>query len=616
MIIEHHPLTLLFKAPLFTGPVTTGLPSTCCPISSAAGSPGDRLPRLKRFRVVPILRALCVMLLCGSPALLLVGCSKRQEAAVSSSAPSLFDRPIAAYVPGSALGVVIAVSDSQGAELVRRTPWGGGQQGYFQQIFDRATQSSPDDARKIKVFLEAARKAGIGALAPDQKSSLREYVLFGGVQPNSKVPEFGIYAFASAGADSTVVAASFKSAFVEEHFKVTEESFAGGGRGYSVAAADAGAVDTTFYVGALKDRLAVTSSRALTEAFLTDTKSSWIQEVRKTEAFKVATRDFTSGPEQFAVAYVDLNRGVRTITELIPADTRSQVNASNLPIDSIAFEGRFKDTLTYRLACGVAPRNPDQKGILTQLVAGSEQGALLTMPQGGSFYLTVNGQVFRSLRNALLKESQVADAMKIYEKELSLIDSIENVGFSVRNARAGSPFPDILLSAKSSRAAELQTLVKEKIVSGVAQSGMQGMSFLTKQVKNVPTSYMNSPLGVGVYLAVSGGNLLATSSELALEDQIEVSSGKTSFVSSLSPNSQKVFSTAHTLGAMHIDYGRGVELVEGVQGSFAMFTGGQAMVDRATLDEFRKLGTLSGSVAIQDGLLSLVVSADPPSAVR
>jgi hypothetical protein len=111
---------------------------------------------------------------------------------------------------------------------------------------------------------------------------------------------------------------------------------------------------------------------------------------------------------------------------------------------------------------------------------------------------------------------------------------------------------------------------------------------------------MLSPLGVGVFVGSLGNTIFMTTSESMAYSIVEISSQKTT---SLLSASADLAGVASITGYLH--FGRLHEMLTSLQGTLAMFTGGEAGFDASQFADIKELGTLTLNVAADDKAIKL-----------
>lgn len=144
--------------------------------------------------------------------------------------------------------------------------------------------------------------------------------------------------------------------------------------------------------------------------------------------------------------------------------------------------------------------------------------------------------------------------------------------------------------------------VKSSIAA--AAEGMPLSPWQDKEIAGAKSSFMSTPLGIGLYIAqpADSTSLLLASSERAVKDAIVAAKAG----SSATGLAQKHIDGTDGFLAYRINFGELSNLVDSVKGNLAMFMGGSGELDKQlSTEEMRKLGPQAGIVGFKDGVIRL-----------
>ncbi len=111
----------------------------------------------------------------------------------------------------------------------------------------------------------------------------------------------------------------------------------------------------------------------------------------------------------------------------------------------------------------------------------------------------------------------------------------------------------------------------------MASGGMPSMGWQTKDLQGISAEYMQSPLGVGVYLATKGSLVGVGSSEAMLTELFPAAPRTQPLMASLSSSGQ--------LFGAYLDFPGVAAFLESLSQTLMLFTGGQQGKEGAPDDE-------------------------------
>lgn len=185
------------------------------------------------------------------------------------------------------------------------------------------------------------------------------------------------------------------------------------------------------------------------------------------------------------------------------------------------------------------------------------------------------------------------------------LSTINEVGLSVMQGSADALFPVVSFYFASSDAPKLGSSLKALVSNAGKSFGVTIPAWEDTAVDGIATSSFMAPLGIGVVIGIKDNTVVLTSAKQGIKLVSETISGQSkSLIDSMKNRSGFV---SGYLNADKIAY-----LIETVQGNLSMFTGGKSRFDRGSLDEIRKLGTVSLIGGFEgERVIKIGVSAEP-----
>ena len=150
-------------------------------------------------------------------------------------------------------------------------------------------------------------------------------------------------------------------------------------------------------------------------------------------------------------------------------------------------------------------------------------------------------------------------------------------------------FPDLYLILSSNDPHPLFEKVKDGLQEAIS-AHIPMSNWLEKESEGIHMHYVNSPLGVGVYVAAGKKGVYITTSEEGLKKLVKQNEAIQS--SNTSPVTEAVRSpdTLNLLISGSIDFQKIGHIAEELQGSFAMFTGGAQYLSNEQLVAIKSVG--------------------------
>ncbi len=559
-----------------------------------------------------IMRLVGVLAFCCFVSLFVLSCTKSNEPAASSGGASLFDAEVLRKLPDNA--VAFLAFDTQGAPFMRfkQSAWGKAANTSFSQAISKL--GSDAASADVEPFVEALSVTNFVSLDPSKPDTVRQGVLFVSAAKSAEQKlDWGIVLLASRGTDLTAKLPELEAIFKRKGMNVNPENV-GSTKGFSLL--PVGAKKPT-YVLATSEQLAIAQSKELLSSMFSGTALGGFDKLRITPQFIKATTSLPSAG-QFFVGYADVvpfgkifEQDIKNVAASQGAvSDADQVKMDKSPVEAIAFSRSMTENLSDALVVAINAKDEAQKKIFAAIEAPQGGKVSDKVPADSAIFIALDGRLLSTIKNTVVEDLLAGQPLP---PMIKLVDSVKAFGIAVRNASAASPFPELLLTLQSDNSAEIKAVIKESLTMALASNpAMSGPSWNAKDVNGTSLDYVTTPFGVGAYIGTLKDTLLIGSSEQIVADSVSAANGSTASLGGSTPS----LGRAQGLGVAYADFSRLVAMIESVQGSLAMFTGGRPVVDPAQTASMRELGTVVASAKYENNLLKFESSYLAPAGAR
>lgn len=527
---------------------------------------------------------------------LVIGCS-RQGGGAGSETPQTFlnEFRLSKRVPPTAFAAILGSNSSEAAKKYHASPWGKSPSGWSQKIAESLPSDGNNARQQFTQVIKALESAGVmkdGALSSE---AVKEYAIVGALDKVRHRVEFGFLAETSSADVSSAVLAKLKEV---PGFESTD-----GGKTlqstFKARGSDSDA--TSLYLTHDKEFLFVSTAPALLQQLTNNAETTWHTSMQNDALLADALKKLPRRGAPLSVGLVNL-------TELVsefPTQDGSKVRS---PFSRLVFSAQMADAAHFVGAVTVDPQELESPWV-TSLRSAKRMDSYSMVPGDAVGVVSLQTALFKTLHEAMMPymgPEQQAKAAPL----ASALQDVVGATVAVRGARGASPFPELLVAIEAKDAPALQAQLGGMLGALAAGGGLPLSPLQTKQLAGQEVQYLMTPLGVGLFLTAKEGKVLATSSEGFITDVIG-GNGKP-LSGTLTSTSKGLATKEGQLGSLFIDYTKGVEMVEGLQASLAMFTGGAAQVDSSSLAPFREMGTTTAVVYMdRDAVMTEMVHERP-----
>jgi hypothetical protein len=545
----------------------------------------------------------------------LVACSKDggEQQRAKDAGPTI-SQTLLESVPAGALVVNTFDLSSPGYQKIKAGPYKKFLQRFQQSpLASLSGDPSLPEAKALVAIVSAAQEA---RLLPSYDSTTPEVVqgLVGfittspattaGATPHT---EIAYYFKGAAGADLTERLSALAAALEKSGLTVERSSRDGLSR-LTVKLpsdnSDGSTIIGTLHAFASKDKLAVASSEGFAlRFFAAPTSDTFIQSPQ----FRAAAEFLPIGSDTLVgMSYLDLKNIGSSIASSIPETEREQFVAGikALPVEGVVGYLEMRDVPVLKYAAPLAAQSPEQQQVIQSLQMAKAPALFGSSPANPVILLSLDGGLVQRLKQAALQGMPDAPSTPIVQ-QLSMLDGLSNIGLGIANSSGASPFPEVFLLGNSDKAAAVAKNLQSLAQSLTASSGVPSTPWQQKTIGGVAVDYMLSPFGIGIYVGAIGSTVFVASSEGMVNAILDASTTK---APSLAP-------TLEGLGkngviSAHLNFARLYDLITAVQGTLAMFTGGQG-VNAAEYEGLKDLGSLSAMITTDVKAVHLEARLNP-----
>jgi hypothetical protein len=303
----------------------------------------------------------------------------------------------------------------------------------------------------------------------------------------------------------------------------------------------------------------------------------------------------------FTYGFFDAVAGLKIIEGAVPAGA-APVDAAQFhkSFESLAFARTSSDGLSDYLWIGL-PAGAVTPEVEKVLGGGGAHPGIQRIVPGAVLATSIDGAVAKAIKAVTLPppgDGTQAPSMPFIDS----LDALQGVTLAVRNASGASPFPELVLELTSSDAPRLKESLKVALGALSAGGGLPLGSWQSKKVGGIDVDFMASPIGIGIFLAATRNGIVVSTSEGVFAD-IERGAFAKEVPARFEHQAFAEDKAPLVLGFLSGQ--RLAALIESVQTSLAMFTGGQSLVDQPTLESVRALGSIGMAATYRDGAVRL-----------
>lgn len=534
-----------------------------------------------------------LFIVCTLYILPLVSCSKKDastKASRKTGALAILDLPLVDRIPATTTAIVVFDLKSSAYQEYRKSQWFDGAS-YSDQLEQALTSMTASD--KGHAFFTWLKQAEfLDGTKPDLH--IEHAVGFADIQNK----EAGFYAQVPEKVDLDSQIKSLQVSLNSEGVAVEQLNFDGvSGISATLTARDGSS--HTIFIAAKNHRLAIGNSAAVVSGLFSARENSGPSTLRKSEAFKLALKELPARDRLIQFSYLNVEDLVSKAHQLPDGDKISQaLSGAEVPFSSAIFATRMDGSFTNSIALPFRKNLKDKQRWKPFINPDSQNSILTAAPASALFLLRVHGQLLKSYGPAL----KAAPLPMISQDPLinSLISSVDDLGLGITNLPGGALFPSLFVLASSTRSDSLKTEIKGKL--NPQALGVPASNWQTREINGVPVDFSMSPLGIGAFLVSHDGTLLVGSSDKVVKESLSALAEKKKSILNGVPESARSYITSGTepLVLLYLDLAGISGLMQGLEGSLAMFTGGASGLDPETIERVRSFGLVLASAGVTE----------------
>lgn len=563
----------------------------------------------------------------------LTGCSKgsdQQPSAAKSQGLTLLQDPLLKKLPPST--AIFSIFDASGAAYqgVKKTPWMKATgTGSLQQVIDQIKSSGASESslKTVQALYETVQKLGLLSATGESTvdTVMSRSVGFFALAPQDEVPvEAGLYLTAAPGVSLKSKLQLLEQALGEMDLLVSAQKIGGvdGLVAKIPGVPEAMTARAAIYVAATDSLMAISSSKSGAESLFSSAETDTLQNMQRSPEFQKAATAVNSAVPCMSFTFMDLKK-ISALAETmgLPAAGPSGVREfepKDIPIDAIAMQQGFGTQLITAISASVSGRTDTQTKVLQALEGSSLPLSMARLPSDTAIAFAFDTKFISKLEDVVKSFSpdKAAEAAAAFQQAKPL----QGITFGLKNGDGSSPIPDLFVVIDATNRDALGSMAEGLMGQGMAgATGQSAMQWSAKEIEGVPTKFINTMFGAGVYLGSPKGSnsLLISSSERAIKELIAASSGARPGIAASLSAPLKANLAPQKLISLYANLPQLGSLLDSAKSSLAMFTGGSAELDDA-LDSTRlkKLGLITGSVSYANGLFLLESVMDGPQGAR
>jgi|GEM_PF-3912369 len=554
-------------------------------------------------------------------------CKRGEESSNSTSplsvtaSPNLVNHALLTEAPKGTFGFWTYENNSEAAQKLRASPWNAG----GNQRFIKAMQSGAD--QPLKPLFDAMERAGIIDADPTKAPKFERVVIFGSQLDAASEPQLSSVGIALPGIDLAQSVQKLKSelsapGMLPPGLTLSDATVDGTPafqlswqvqaiQPTSVAPSDANAAPTAtnlsvYIVGKDKRLVASTSPEAAASLLKGGATGGGVAELTSSPGFMRVTQGMTLNTDTLSFAYLDANRSLAALTKLGPLLFGSEFgipNTSNSPVESLAASASFDQALEGGLQVSFTPRNESQSSTLKRLATASQNGSLQAISSSVTAAIMIDGRLLQEVFSGAKASGQLPpEALAA----LAPLEGVRGLAIALKNppANTAAMYPELVLVVDSATSDKLEAAIKDQLNAVVASGQAPITPMQQSTVEGVPVNFVQSMIGIGAYLANSSPNVIIASSQTGVGDAITASTkSKDRLVDALSAKARTTILETSPLLMAHINFAQAAQMVEGLQGTLAMFTGGKPLMEPEALADLRKFGVVDAGVVLKGDVL-------------
>ncbi len=537
------------------------------------------------YRTLKLLTASFAAML---PLLFVVGCSKKEE----KKDTIVLQSDILKKLPASTYGFITWDTSSKAYERFQTSFASMSNQKWFEGLLTDLAEFEKSSTKKITPILQWLAREGFIQLAPNQKNSIARGLAFFEMKQDVPIPAIGLYTEGENNVDLSKKLTSFQSLLKQEGVESKPYS-SSGIDGFEVMLKEATPTDeTTFslFFAADKKRFIAASSTPLLHNLFQEGDGAGINAIRSSEQYKKVMAELPERGNELSFAFLNIQGLLQRVAPLLPVSPEEAKQLNQIPVDALAASSQMNETFVSNIGV-LFNQGLNSFGNMKKALSSTQSWSPLNNhPKNAVFALSLSETVLKTIQEIALSQETDPQKKALMASQMESMGDIKSINLSILQGDAASFLPGLIVSAHTPKQQELFDMIRGTLGALTAGGGMPTSGWQKTNIENTDVDYMMSPMGVGAYLAKHGDSLLVTTSQPAMMAALKAKAGKETLQASLSKQDTKPLSGTSPLVATYLDAESLASLVQQMQGSLAMFTGGQNPVQPDQIEQIRQMG--------------------------
>lgn len=560
----------------------------------------------------------------------LVGCSKEEQKSAPASNASSSAQPDSAakssevaksnspvdmakslleLVPKETVGFMVFQGKHPAYAQYKSSPWGSGSSNWSSMMksANPETQQVTEMLKRLGFDLEDKNTF-------DKVLSEAAFFVAPPVSGETK-PAIGVVFKPDSGFKLDDFLAKVKQEVVAGNAKVKVEDVkigdAAGLRFEDSADGGAGANPMKEFFVASKGGLGVVStSKKAIEGVITASAGT-LPDIVSSPNFLKASSGMPSNESRFGTVFFDFEKFFAQAEKFGGTELAAKMKQNPFPVKAVSLAMAMDESPKTEFRMIYDDNSPQSREWFSTLASSPSESVLAAVSDKPLFFLSIDGQTIQKLKEKYL--GQLGPQAAMLKPQLAALDGVSRIAFAAKSAGPGQsmlPIPEILVVAEAKEPAKLSAVV-EQLVGPAVSGGMPGMQWQSSTENGVAVRALQSPMGMGAFLASSKNMFVLASTKGQLSSALKnVSDAGGAFSKSLSSPVQQVLAKQATIGNLYVNFSEVASALESVGGMLSMFApqgndAAQQFLSPENLQALRKMGSVVASVTVDPGVINV-----------
>ncbi|MCB0332556.1 MAG: hypothetical protein KDD55_03590, partial [Bdellovibrionales bacterium] len=522
------------------------------------------------------------------PLFFVVGCSKKEE----KKSEAVLQSNILKKLPASTYGFLTWDTTTDAYKKFQSSFASASSKAWFDDLLSELAEmeKTSQQSQKVTPILRWLSNEGFIQLSPGQNNSIARGLLFFEIKQDAPLPALGLYTEGQQGINLSQKLTSFQELLKSEG--VSAQGYSSNGvSGFSVALKEPTPGDNTavsVYFAADAKRFVAASSEPLLQHLFQEGDGAGINAIQGSEQYKKVIAELPDRGNELSFAYLDVHGLLQRIKPLLPLQPGQEKDFDRIPIDSAAASSQMQDSFVSNVGILLNDSLNSFGNMKAALASTRSWTPLSNHPKNTVLAISLSNTVLKTIQEIALSQESDPQKRSMMASQLKDLENIKSLNLSVLQGDAASFLPGLVVSAYTPEQQELYAMLHGTLGALASGGGMPTSGWQKTNLEGAEVDYMLSPMGVGAYLAKQGDSLLLTTSQSSMVAALKANQGKGETLQrSLPKQSTQPLSDTTPIVAGYLDAESLASLVQRMQGSLAMFTGGQNPVDAQQLDQIR-----------------------------